>query len=174
MTNPTITEDSLKYPERVHVTTDYLVEGSDKMQFGTISGEEEFLYQIESSKRFVETNEGRITVSNVLFTPEITLNILSLDQLEEQGYMEAKRSRHGEPGDVAVNCRGTAGKEIPQADARIDAEVEEMLYELSQERGRLKRKFKHGRCQQCRQLEVNNFPEKEAGTSTVMILIINT
>ncbi|GJX02813.1 hypothetical protein Tco_0188729 [Tanacetum coccineum] len=40
---------------------------------------------------------------------------------------EAKRSRHGEPGDVAVNCRGTAGKERPQADARIDAEVEEML-----------------------------------------------
>ncbi|GKE04464.1 hypothetical protein Tco_1396482 [Tanacetum coccineum] len=42
-------------------------------------------------------------------------------------YEEAKRSRHGEPGDVAVNCRGTAGKERPQADARIDAEVEEML-----------------------------------------------
>ncbi|GJX30995.1 hypothetical protein Tco_0240850 [Tanacetum coccineum] len=40
-------------------------------------------------------------------------------------YEEAKRSRHGEPGDVAVNCRGTAGKERPQADARIDAEVEE-------------------------------------------------
>ncbi|GKA18776.1 hypothetical protein Tco_0698691 [Tanacetum coccineum] len=42
-------------------------------------------------------------------------------------YEEAKRSRHGEPGDVAVNCRGTAGKERPQDDARIDAEVEEML-----------------------------------------------
>ncbi|GKA86075.1 F-box/kelch-repeat protein-like protein, partial [Tanacetum coccineum] len=42
-------------------------------------------------------------------------------------YEEAKRSRHGEPRDVAVNCRGTAGKERPHADARIDAEVEEML-----------------------------------------------
>ncbi|GKC50898.1 hypothetical protein Tco_1073643 [Tanacetum coccineum] len=42
-------------------------------------------------------------------------------------YEEAKRSRHGEPGDVAVNCRGTAGKERPHADARIYAEVEEML-----------------------------------------------
>ncbi|GKE43765.1 hypothetical protein Tco_1471049 [Tanacetum coccineum] len=42
-------------------------------------------------------------------------------------YEEEKRSRHGEPGDVAVNCRGTARKERPQADARIDAEVEEML-----------------------------------------------
>ncbi|GKA76561.1 hypothetical protein Tco_0783022 [Tanacetum coccineum] len=42
-------------------------------------------------------------------------------------YEEAKRSRHGEPRDVAVNYRGTTGKERPQADARIDAEVEEML-----------------------------------------------
>ncbi|GJZ58918.1 hypothetical protein Tco_0614734 [Tanacetum coccineum] len=36
MTNPTITEDSLKYPERVHVTTDYLVEGSDKGNWNNI------------------------------------------------------------------------------------------------------------------------------------------
>ncbi|GJW06886.1 ARID DNA-binding domain-containing protein [Tanacetum coccineum] len=51
-------------------------------------------------------------------------------------YEEAKRSRHGEPGDVAVNCRGTAGKERPQADARIDAEVEEMLDETPRKRSK--------------------------------------
>ncbi|GJT25061.1 hypothetical protein Tco_0894998 [Tanacetum coccineum] len=296
MTNPTITEDSLKYPERVHVTTDYLVEGSDKGNWnniwyvssvykrhmspmkhlfkrmiqrfkveGTEEKEKKFLISYGVGEAFVETNEGRITVSNVLFTPEITLNILSLDQLEEQGYMvsygdnncrikymfdnmeEAVEqettieeedeesiikshnnfldgyfrsldlneecslikgmedlkmnkedvhdyiswvygnwevlkgkfmeilewfylgylkqdvlggitipvilywgiglillglykfvdgSRHGEPGDVAVNCRGTAGKERPQADARIDAEVEEMLDETPRKRSK--------------------------------------
>nr|GFC66754.1 bulb-type lectin domain-containing protein [Tanacetum cinerariifolium] len=41
-------------------------------------------------------------------------------------YEEAKRSRHGEPRDVAVNCRGTAGRERPQVSAKINAEVEEM------------------------------------------------
>ncbi|GJY30962.1 hypothetical protein Tco_0414457 [Tanacetum coccineum] len=46
----------------------------------------------------------------------------------------AKRSMAWEPGDVAVNCRGTAGKERPQADARIDAEVEEMLDETPRKR----------------------------------------
>nr|GFC98097.1 hypothetical protein [Tanacetum cinerariifolium] len=38
----------------------------------------------------------------------------------------AKRSRNGEPRDVAVNCRGTAGREKPQVSAKINAEVEEM------------------------------------------------
>ncbi|GJW06887.1 ARID DNA-binding domain-containing protein [Tanacetum coccineum] len=54
---------------------------------GTEEKEKKFLISYGVGEAFVETNEGRITVSNVLFTPEITLNILSLDQLEEQGYM---------------------------------------------------------------------------------------
>ncbi|GKA98000.1 hypothetical protein Tco_0825894 [Tanacetum coccineum] len=35
-----------------------------------------------------------------------------------------------------VSCRGTAGKERPQADARIDAEVEEMLDETPRKRSK--------------------------------------
>ncbi|GJS36312.1 hypothetical protein Tco_0534694 [Tanacetum coccineum] len=54
---------------------------------GTEEKEKKFLISYGVGEAFVETNEGRITVSNVLFTPEITLNILSIDQLEEQGYM---------------------------------------------------------------------------------------
>ncbi|GKE18320.1 hypothetical protein Tco_1425897, partial [Tanacetum coccineum] len=368
--NPTITEDSLKYPERVHVTTDYLVEGSDKGNWnniwyvssvykrhmspmkhlfkrmiqrfkveGTEEKEKKFLISYGVGEAFVETNEGRITVSNVLFTPEITLNILSLDQLEEQGYMvsygdnncrikymfdnmeeaveqettieeedeesiikshnnfldgyfrsldlneecslikgmedlkmnkedvhdyvdneylslngtlyvmkvntfprfvsfldlikidklvygnwevlkgkfmkmlewfylgylkqdvlgelppvigtvkevykeyigmvkiyyeEAKRSRHGEPGDVAVNCRGTAGKERPQADARIDAEVEEMLDETPRKRSKTEK-------EDVNMEDVNSggnyeatIHEKEAGTSSSDDFIIIT
>nr|GEZ85051.1 ribonuclease H-like domain, reverse transcriptase, RNA-dependent DNA polymerase [Tanacetum cinerariifolium] len=45
------------------------------------------LPRLKVGEAFVETNEGRIKISNVLFTPEVTLNILSIDQLEEQGYM---------------------------------------------------------------------------------------
>ncbi|GKC38266.1 ARID DNA-binding domain-containing protein [Tanacetum coccineum] len=120
MTSPVMTEvqEKINYPERVHVTTDYLVEGSDKGNWnniwyvssaykrhmspmkhlfkrmiqrfkveGTEEKEKKFLISYGVGEAFVETNEGRITVSNVLFTPEITLNILSIDQLEEQGYM---------------------------------------------------------------------------------------
>ncbi|PWA92440.1 hypothetical protein CTI12_AA079090 [Artemisia annua] len=42
-------------------------------------------------------------------------------------YDGARRSSHGEPGEVAGNCRGTAGKEGPQAFATMDAEVGETL-----------------------------------------------
>nr|GEX84487.1 bulb-type lectin domain-containing protein [Tanacetum cinerariifolium] len=52
---------------------------------------------------------------------------------------EAKRSRHGEPRDVAVNCRGTAGRERPQVSAKINAEVEEMLDETPRKRSRTER-----------------------------------
>ncbi|GJY36843.1 ARID DNA-binding domain-containing protein [Tanacetum coccineum] len=120
MPSPVMTEvqERINYPERVHVTTDYMVEGSDKGNWnniwyvssaykrhmspmkhlfkrmiqrfkveGTEEKEKKFLISYGVGEAFVETNEGRITVSNVLFTPEITLNILSIDQLEEQGYM---------------------------------------------------------------------------------------
>nr|GFA55957.1 external alternative NAD(P)H-ubiquinone oxidoreductase B2, mitochondrial [Tanacetum cinerariifolium] len=54
-------------------------------------------------------------------------------------YEEAKRSRHGEPRDVAVNCRGNAGRERPQVSAKINAEVEEMSDETPRKRSRTER-----------------------------------
>ena len=48
-------------------------------------------------------------------------------------YEEARRSKHGEPGTVAENCIGDAGKERPQGDARMeDAEVEEEMPDETQ------------------------------------------
>ena len=122
--NPTTTmipkvHEAFKYePECVHVTTDFMVEGSDKRNWddiwyvssdykrhmspmkhlfkrmiqrfkveGTVEKEKKFIVSYGVGEVFVETNKGRLLVSNVLFTPEITLNILSLDELEEQGYM---------------------------------------------------------------------------------------
>nr|GEZ34199.1 ARID DNA-binding domain-containing protein [Tanacetum cinerariifolium] len=120
MPSPVMTEvqEKINYPERVHVTTDYMVEGSDKGNWneiwyvssaykrhmspikylfkrmiqrfkveGTEEKEKKFLISYGVGEAFVETNEGRITISSVLFTPEVTLNILSIHQLEEQGYM---------------------------------------------------------------------------------------
>nr|GFA03962.1 ARID DNA-binding domain-containing protein [Tanacetum cinerariifolium] len=111
-------QERINHPKRVHVTIDYMVEGSDKGNWnkiwyvsiaykrhmspmkhlfkrmiqrfrveGTEEKEKKFLISYGVGEAFVETNEGRITISNVLFTPEVTLNILSIDQLEEQGYM---------------------------------------------------------------------------------------
>nr|GEV58903.1 callose synthase 5-like [Tanacetum cinerariifolium] len=92
MPNPVTTEvqERINYPERVHVTTYYMVEGSDKSNWNKIWDRrkgKKILISYGVGEAFVETNEGRITISNVLFTPEVTLNILSIDQLEEQGYM---------------------------------------------------------------------------------------
>ncbi|GKC97390.1 ribonuclease H-like domain, reverse transcriptase, RNA-dependent DNA polymerase [Tanacetum coccineum] len=100
MTSPMKTEvqERVNYPEKVHVTTDYMVERVlTKAQLetyfwveGTEEKEKKFLISYGVGEAFVETNEGRITIANVLFTPEVTLNILSMDQLEEQGYMHLK------------------------------------------------------------------------------------
>nr|GFA80546.1 external alternative NAD(P)H-ubiquinone oxidoreductase B2, mitochondrial [Tanacetum cinerariifolium] len=49
------------------------------------------------------------------------------------------RSKHGEPRDVAVNCRGTAERERPQVSAKINAEVEEMPDETPRKRSRTER-----------------------------------
>ncbi|GKF29610.1 ARID DNA-binding domain-containing protein, partial [Tanacetum coccineum] len=62
---PTVmrTEEKLKYPERVHVKTDYMIEA------------------------MVETSEKKIIIPCVLYTLEITLNVLSLDQLMAQRFV---------------------------------------------------------------------------------------
>ncbi|GKC81369.1 hypothetical protein Tco_1137086, partial [Tanacetum coccineum] len=65
----------------------FLKQKVEEVVEGTEGKEKKLLVSYGVGEAFVETNEGRIVVSNVLFTPEITLNILSLDQLEEQGYM---------------------------------------------------------------------------------------
>ncbi|GJU90790.1 hypothetical protein Tco_1303213 [Tanacetum coccineum] len=121
MTNPTISkvQETLKYePERVHVTTDYMVEGSDqgnwndiwfvssaykrhmshtrtlfrrmmerfKME-GTEEQNKKSIFSYGVGEAIVETKEGSLVIPNVLYTPEITLNVLSIDQLEEQGFI---------------------------------------------------------------------------------------
>lgn len=111
-------EAVFKYkPETVHVSTDYMVQGSDLgswdeiwyvstaykrhmtpmkqlfkrlMQRFQVEGTEErqkkFIVSYGVGEVIVNTDRGRLMVPNVVYTPEITLNILSLEQLKEQGY----------------------------------------------------------------------------------------
>ncbi|GJV96767.1 ARID DNA-binding domain-containing protein [Tanacetum coccineum] len=120
MLKPSVTEveEKLKYPERVHVITDYIVEGSDNGNWDNIwyissaykrhmsptkslferminrfkmedveEKERKFIFSYGVGETTVETKEGSLVIPNVLYTPEITLNVLSIDQLEDQGYI---------------------------------------------------------------------------------------
>nr|GEW09573.1 ARID DNA-binding domain-containing protein [Tanacetum cinerariifolium] len=49
--------------------------------------ERKFIFSYGVGKTTVETKEGNLVIPNVLYTPEITLNVLSIDQLEDQGYI---------------------------------------------------------------------------------------
>ncbi|GJR13535.1 hypothetical protein Tco_0796187 [Tanacetum coccineum] len=111
-------EEKLKYPENVHVKTDYMIEGTDfsnwdniwyvssaykkhmsptkslfkrlKSRFrmeGTEENEKKFIFSYGIGEAVVETNENEIVIPCVLYTPEVTLNVLSLDQLLAQGFV---------------------------------------------------------------------------------------
>nr|GEX32311.1 ARID DNA-binding domain-containing protein [Tanacetum cinerariifolium] len=59
----------VKYPEKVHVITDYMIEGISEATWNGIC------------------KEGTFLIPNVHYTPKVTLNIRSHDLLEEQGYV---------------------------------------------------------------------------------------
>ncbi|GKA51668.1 ARID DNA-binding domain-containing protein [Tanacetum coccineum] len=111
-------EEKLKYPENVHVKTNYMIEGTDfsnwdniwyvssaykkhmsltkslfkrlKNRFrmeGTEENEKKFIFSYGIGEAVVETNENEIVIPCVLYTPEVTLNVLSLDQLLAQGFV---------------------------------------------------------------------------------------
>ncbi|GJY04131.1 ARID DNA-binding domain-containing protein [Tanacetum coccineum] len=116
---PTVmrTEEKLKYPERVHVKTDYMIEGTDFSNWDNIwyvssaykkhmsptkslfkrlknsfkvegtQHERKIIFSHGIGEAMVETSEKKIIIPCVLYTPEITLNVLSLDQLMAQGFV---------------------------------------------------------------------------------------
>ncbi|GJW52221.1 ARID DNA-binding domain-containing protein [Tanacetum coccineum] len=116
---PTIKKvaEKIKYPEKVHVITDYMIEGTDDAtwneawyvssayknhmcptrplfkkltyKFKMIEKEEiekKFIFSYGVGDVIVEAREGNFVIPNVHYTPEVTLNVLSFDLLEEQGY----------------------------------------------------------------------------------------
>ncbi|GKC22119.1 hypothetical protein Tco_1024269 [Tanacetum coccineum] len=117
---PTIKKvaEKIKYPEKVHVITDYMIEGTDDAtwneawyvssayknhmcptrplfkkltyKFKMIEKEEiekKFIFSYGVGDVIMETKEGNFVIPNVHYTPEVTLNVLSFDLLEEQGYV---------------------------------------------------------------------------------------
>ncbi|GJS11227.1 ARID DNA-binding domain-containing protein [Tanacetum coccineum] len=114
---PTIKKvtEKIKYPEKVHVITDYMIEGTDDAtwneawyvssayknhmcptrslfkkltyKFKMIEKEEiekKFIFSYGVGDVIVEAREGNFVIPNVHYTPEVTLNVLSFDLLEEQ------------------------------------------------------------------------------------------
>nr|GEW52610.1 ARID DNA-binding domain-containing protein [Tanacetum cinerariifolium] len=112
----------LKYPEIVHVKTDYMVEGSDEGNWNRIwyvgsayknhmspvkslfkrlkygfkmldveEDERKFIFSYGVREATVETKEGTMVIPNVFYTPEITMNVLSMERLENQDYMVTRK-----------------------------------------------------------------------------------
>ncbi|GJT77886.1 ARID DNA-binding domain-containing protein [Tanacetum coccineum] len=79
-------DEKLKYPEIVHVITDYMVEGTDFANWDNIC-EKKFIFSYGIGEATVETKDRKMVIPCVLYTPKTTLNILSIDQLEDQGYV---------------------------------------------------------------------------------------
>ncbi|GJZ85924.1 ARID DNA-binding domain-containing protein [Tanacetum coccineum] len=49
--------------------------------------ERKFIFSYGIGEATVETKEGTLVIPNVFYTPEITMNVLSMERLENQGYM---------------------------------------------------------------------------------------
>ncbi|GKC95966.1 ARID DNA-binding domain-containing protein, partial [Tanacetum coccineum] len=74
-TNKKVAE-KIKYPEKVHVIIDYMIEGTDD---ANATWNEAWYVSMEA-------REGNFVIPNVHYTSEVTLNVLSFDLLEEQRY----------------------------------------------------------------------------------------
>nr|GEY23191.1 ARID DNA-binding domain-containing protein [Tanacetum cinerariifolium] len=58
--------------------------------------ERKFIFSYGVGEAIVETKDGALVILNVYYTPEITMNVLSTEQLENQGYvMTYDRNRCG-------------------------------------------------------------------------------
>ena len=54
---------------------------------GVEEDEKKFIFSYGVGEAIVGTKNGDLLISNVLYTPEISLNILSLEQLQDQGFI---------------------------------------------------------------------------------------
>nr|GEU63436.1 ARID DNA-binding domain-containing protein [Tanacetum cinerariifolium] len=82
--------EKVKYPEKAHVITDYMIECTSEATWNEIWKEEtkkKFIFSYGIRDAQMKAKEGTFLIPNVYYTPEVTLNILSHDLLEEQGYV---------------------------------------------------------------------------------------
>ncbi|GJY04128.1 ARID DNA-binding domain-containing protein [Tanacetum coccineum] len=110
-------KEILKYPENVHVKTDYMIKGTYFLNWDNIwyvtsaykkhisltkslfkrlknsfkveetQHERKIIFSHGIGEAMVETSEKKIVIPYVLYILEITLNVLSLDQLMAQGFV---------------------------------------------------------------------------------------
>nr|GEW87122.1 ARID DNA-binding domain-containing protein [Tanacetum cinerariifolium] len=79
-------EESLKYPEFIHFRTDGILKGTDQGSW------DDFWYLSKSSDKYFCSNLSMLCnikenfLVRVYFAPEVSLNILSIDLLKQQGF----------------------------------------------------------------------------------------
>ncbi|GJT08932.1 ARID DNA-binding domain-containing protein [Tanacetum coccineum] len=84
--------------------------------------ERKFIFSYGVGEASVETKDGTLVIPNVYYMPEITLNVLSMDQMENQGYVVSyERNKCG--------LRYMFDDEERTVDAQGDSE---MIYENSE------------------------------------------
>ncbi|GJZ20064.1 ARID DNA-binding domain-containing protein [Tanacetum coccineum] len=81
--------EKVMFPEKVHVTTDFMIEGTDHGNWNNtwFESEKKFIFSYGFGDAIMETREGNYVIPNVHYTPGVSLNVLSIDLLEEQGYI---------------------------------------------------------------------------------------
>ncbi|GJT81029.1 hypothetical protein Tco_1055371 [Tanacetum coccineum] len=152
-TNKNVAE-KIKYPEKVHVITDYMIEGTDDefgMKFEKEEIEKKFIFSYGVRDVTVEAREGNLMIPNVHYTPEAQRRMftgewvgkLKWDRNDIQDYVDEEYiSWNGSlyalkvnsfarspKEDVVESSSGNARVKDPQGKEKDDAGIEEALEE---------------------------------------------
>ncbi|GJR49565.1 ARID DNA-binding domain-containing protein [Tanacetum coccineum] len=79
---------SLKYPEFIHFKTRGIIKGTDEGTWDDfwIEGQKKFLFTYDIGEVIINNEKSGCMIPGVHYAPEITLNILSIDLLRQQGF----------------------------------------------------------------------------------------
>nr|GFB54633.1 ARID DNA-binding domain-containing protein [Tanacetum cinerariifolium] len=79
---------SLKYPEWIHFSTKCMVKGTDQGHWDDICklvDQMKFLFTYGVGEVVIKNGDEKYLIPRVYYAPEVTLNVLSIEQLERQG-----------------------------------------------------------------------------------------
>ncbi|GJU28208.1 ARID DNA-binding domain-containing protein [Tanacetum coccineum] len=81
-------KESLKYPEFIHFKPRGIIKGTDKEEFlvEKLEGQIKLLFTYGMGEVLIKDGSNGYLIPGVDYTPEITLNILSINLLKQQGF----------------------------------------------------------------------------------------
>nr|GEX81109.1 ARID DNA-binding domain-containing protein [Tanacetum cinerariifolium] len=80
---PTKPSVDLKYPKCIHFQTKGILKGTDQDK---LDDQKQFLFTYEMGEVMIKNDGQGYLIPGVYYAPEVTLNILSIDLLEKQGF----------------------------------------------------------------------------------------